>query len=232
MKGHTSGTGTGDHGDEFDQASRESVLRRFSGRLESVRLAVGRPSYAKLQSIVGHLRPSTISTVLRGKTNPTLDFVLHFVRACATFARGAGHPVNDELLNEDAWRNSWLQVQRQLGALRRSETGDSEQHAPECVLLAISWAYHQLAPRTQAVFRVLSLHLAPEFNLRTAAGLLTMSRDKTTRHLEVLIDAGLAERVGLDSYRIRDLLDGLPIDLPTQRDGRTPAQCPRCSALW
>ncbi len=232
MKRHISGVATDDHGDDVNETSRESVLSRFSGRLESVRLAVGRPSYAKLQAIVDHLRPSTISTVLRGKTNPTLDFVLHFVRACATFARCAGHPVSDELVNEDAWRNSWLQVQRQLGALRRSVNSESDSHSPECVVVAFSWAYHKLAPSSQAFFRVLSLYLAPEFNLRTATDLLGIPRDVALRHLAVLIDGDLAEQVDNDTYRIRDLLGGLTADFPTQRHGRAPTQCSRCMARW
>lgn len=230
MNGQISGTASAGRGDDLNEASRESVLRRFSDHLEAVRLAVGRPSYAKLQAIVEHLRPSTISTVLRGKTNPTLDFVLHFVRACATFARRAGHPVSDELINEDAWRNSWLEVQRRLGALRRNAGGEAESHSPECPVLALSWAYHRLAPGSQSVFRVLSLHLAPEFNLRTAVDLLGVPPDVTLRHLEILINAHLVERVGDVSYRIRDLLDGLLVDFPNQRDVRAPAQCEHCAA--
>jgi hypothetical protein len=224
MKGHIFGAASGED-DDHSEETRESVLRRFSGRLESVRLAVGRPSYAKLQAIVCYLRPSTISTVLRGKTNPTLDFVLHFVRACATFARRAGHPVSEELINEEAWRNSWLQVQRRLGELRRStETG---RHEPDGTGQAFSWAYHRLPPNSQAFFRVISLYLAPEFTLRAAAELLGIAEDTAIRQLHILIDAGLAEHAGTD-YRIQDLLDGLSIDLPIQRDGRAATHCEQC----
>jgi hypothetical protein len=224
MKGHISGAAS-DDADDHSEESRESVLRRFSGRLESVRLAVGRPSYAKLQAIVEHLRPSTISTVLRGKTNPTLDFVLHFVRACATFARRAGHPVSDELINEEAWRSSWLQVQRRLGELRRStEVG---RHGPDGTAQAFSLAYHRLPPASRAFFRVISLYLAPEFGLRAAAELLGISEGTALRQVHILIDAGLAEHAG-NGYRIQDLLGGLSIDFPIQRDGDAPARCARC----
>lgn len=232
MNGHISGAAPADHGDDLNETSRDLVLRRFSGRLESVRLAVGRPSYAKLQAIVEHLRPSTISTVLRGKTNPTLDFVLYFVRACAAFARRAGHPVSDELINEDAWRNSWLEMQRQLGELRRRPDHEPESYSPECMVSWSSWAYHKLGLGSRAFFRVLSLHLAPQFNLRTAADLVGIPGDVTLQHLEILIEAGLAEQVGDDLYQIRDLLDGPLIDFPTQRDGRGPTQCRHCMARW
>jgi hypothetical protein len=224
MKGHISGAASNDD-DDHSEETRESVLRRFSGRLESVRLAVGRPSYAKLQAIVEHLRPSTMSTVLRGKTNPTLDFVLHFVRACATFAHHAGHPVSEELINEDAWRNSWLQVQRQLGELRR--TGEPLRGPQERAARPFSWAYHRLERTSQKFFRVISLHLAPEFGLRAAAELLRIPRDVARQQLAILIEAGLAEHIGNNSYRIRDLLDAA--DLPIQRDGRT---CEQCMARW
>jgi hypothetical protein len=221
MKGHISGAASNDD-DDHSEETRESVLRRFSGRLESVRLAVGRPSYAKLQAIVEHLRPSTISTVLRGKTNPTLDFVLHFVRACAAFAGHAGHPISAELINEDAWRHSWLQVQRQLGELRR--TGEPGRQSVDGSGQPFAWAYHRLEHTSRKSFRVISWHLAPEFSLRAAAELLRIPRDAARQQLAILIDAGLAEHLGNNSYRIRDLLDAA--DFPIQRDGRT--QCEQC----
>jgi hypothetical protein len=214
--------------EEASDISRESVLRRFSSRLESVRLYVGKPSYAKLQAIVNHLRPSTMSTVLRGETNPTLDFVLHFVRACATFARRAGHPINHELVDEDAWRNNWLQVQRQLGAIRRKTRRNAESACLLRPILMLAWAYHRLPPDSQAVFRVLCLHHTPDLDLSTASSLLNTTLEETRRQLDLLVAADLAERTGEHHYRLEDPFVDLPADFPAQDQGDQQVHCQSC----
>jgi hypothetical protein len=101
---------------------RETILRVFADRLEDLRLTAGSPSYAELAKLSPWLRRSTISDVLRGQSNPSLDFVVAFVNACGSHARSRTPlPADLALVDVDSWRQAWLHLQRELGALRRTK---------------------------------------------------------------------------------------------------------------
>jgi tetratricopeptide (TPR) repeat protein len=108
--------------------AREQVLAGFTNRLRELRLAAGNPSYRTLAD--AHLPRSTMRDMLDGRTNPKLDAVLRFVRACGKHSAGGGLLVESDLLDEDQWRAAWLQVQRELGVQRRESGHASRPDGP------------------------------------------------------------------------------------------------------
>lgn len=91
----------------------------FAERLNDLRLKAGLPSYGALQKADDNLRSSTISDVLCGRTRPTLDFVIRFVKACRNLAEQYGTRVDDSLFDEHGWQDDWIDLQQQLGRQRR-----------------------------------------------------------------------------------------------------------------
>jgi tetratricopeptide (TPR) repeat protein len=120
-------------GDDRAMQDRVAILTPFADRLEGLRLAAGGPSYADLGRLSPVLRRSTISDVLRGRSNPSLDFVVAFVGACRTHAAHTAS-VPDLVVDVDEWRTAWLELQRQLGALRRSKAPVPERDGRERTL--------------------------------------------------------------------------------------------------
>lgn len=98
---------------------RPAVLGAFADRLEELRLRAGSPSYAELAKLSPWLRRSTISDVLRGRSNPSLDFVVAFVAACNSYSKSKTPPPTAGPADVDSWRQAWLHVQRELSMLRR-----------------------------------------------------------------------------------------------------------------
>ena len=95
--------------------ARADLLTAFADELRSLRARSGKPSYAALQRIDPELRTSTISDALAGRSAPSLDFVLAFVRACRRARDGA----TATSIEEEPWRSRWLSLERELGAVRR-----------------------------------------------------------------------------------------------------------------
>lgn len=91
----------------------------FVRRLRELRLWAGEPSLRALRRLAetgadgaaGHgalLPASTVSTLLRGRELPRLEFVDAFVTACLT-ARGRTADLAEQIRH---WRTSWLRLRR------------------------------------------------------------------------------------------------------------------------
>lgn len=61
---------------------------------------------------------STVGDKLAGRSGPTLEFALTFVRVCEAEAARLGLTVDARLLDLDRWRARWEQQQRDLDAQR------------------------------------------------------------------------------------------------------------------
>jgi tetratricopeptide (TPR) repeat protein len=72
------------------------------------------------------LKRSTISDVLRGKSAPTIEFVVAFVDACHKFSAD-GMALDPLQVDLALWRERWMIFQRDLGAARRSATPPDRQ---------------------------------------------------------------------------------------------------------
>lgn len=97
------------------------IKLRFAERLEELRLAAGKPSYTELERRHASLRRSTIGDALTGRSAPSLDLTLAYVRACRAIAEGSRLPTGGPLFDVDAWRERWLELQRALRPCRRQQ---------------------------------------------------------------------------------------------------------------
>lgn len=109
------------------------MLRPFADRLCEVRLVAGAPSYAALKKLDPFLPSSTVSDVLSARTNPRADFVMAFVRACRKHADDTHTPIADPaLFDEQAWRDDWMRLQRDLRQCRNRGRPATERPADSC----------------------------------------------------------------------------------------------------
>ena len=95
---------------------REEPLRAFARQLAELRLAAGKPSYAKLSQRSRWLPTSTTADALGAKARPSLDFTLAFVDACQHFAREVGLTLPPEEVDHDVWRERWRALHRHSAA--------------------------------------------------------------------------------------------------------------------
>lgn len=87
----------------------------------------------------------------------------------------------------------------QLDAL---DTGD----LVTSIRTVFSWSYGQLPGAAAKAFRLLGLHLGPDFGLATAESLMAMSNHETLQQLRALARANLLEQYMPNRFRFHDLL--------------------------
>ncbi|MEU9789609.1 tetratricopeptide repeat protein [Streptomyces sparsogenes] len=79
-------------------------------------------------------------------------------------------------------------------------------------------SYNTLTAEQQTVFRLLGLHLAPEFGPHSAAALTGLPLEETERIIDTLLDAHLLSEPAPDRYRFHDLLGEYALTLTVAED--------------
>ncbi|GAA2353111.1 AfsR/SARP family transcriptional regulator [Streptomyces cuspidosporus] len=79
-------------------------------------------------------------------------------------------------------------------------------------------SYNTLTAGQQTVFRLLGLHLAPEFGPHSAAALSGLPLEETERIIDTLLDAHLLSEPAPDRYRFHDLLGEYALTLTVAED--------------
>ncbi len=74
------------------------------------------------------------------------------------------------------------------------------------VWTVIDMSYQALTPETSRLYRLLGLHLRPEFPLGAAAAAAGRPADESTELLDELLDANLLEEVGDQRFRLPELM--------------------------
>ncbi|RDI19348.1 NB-ARC domain-containing protein [Lentzea flaviverrucosa] len=79
----------------------------FAAGLAQLRVACGKPSYETLARLSGRLRRSTIFDALTGRSTPSLEFVIDYVRTCTVHAGRISAQVDAELSDLATWTARW-----------------------------------------------------------------------------------------------------------------------------
>jgi tetratricopeptide (TPR) repeat protein len=87
--------------------------------------------------------------------------------------------------------------------LRVLSGGDDDQMAVRTVF---SCSYRQLPPAARRLFRLLALHVGPQFSTPVVAALADTTPGEAARLLDVLVGGNLVEQVSRDRYRLHDLV--------------------------
>jgi len=82
-------------------------------------------------------------------------------------------------------------------------TADDEQATVRAVF---SWSYHALKPELASAFRLLGLHVGPDFDVRAAAALIGQSVEEVRPLLHALAAGHLLEPGARDRFHFHDLL--------------------------
>lgn len=97
---------------------------------------------------------------------------------------------------------------------RLEELRDSDREI--AVVFYVSYATLTVEERT--VFRLVSLHLTPDFGPHSAAAVTGLSLSRVERVLDTLVDAHLLQVPAPDRYRFHDLLNEFAINLTAAED--------------
>lgn len=176
------------------------LLTRFGGELESLRIACGKPSYAQLRRSSAALPPATTSDVLRGKSNPRVEFVLAFVTACQEHAGLLGL---EESVTEAAtvlWERRWRELQTALqpgDGQERRHAVDGSADGDATALLAR--AARELGPNEDVAAAECVLRLSARSSHRLALALRTAA----LVHLHHLLGEPLEAQRLVDELRNR-----------------------------
>lgn len=130
-----------------------------------------------------------------------LDEVTEIVRLCGHLPL-AVELAAGRLVSRPSWTTSHLiqRLSREPGRLGEIRDGYRE------IARAFEMSYHTLTVDQQTAFRLLSLHLGPDFGPHTAASLTGRQLDSMERVLEALLDAHLLQEPTPDRYRFHDLV--------------------------
>ncbi|MEU7239147.1 AfsR/SARP family transcriptional regulator [Streptomyces sparsogenes] len=79
-------------------------------------------------------------------------------------------------------------------------------------------SYNTLTAEQQSVFRLLGLHLGPDFGPHSAAALTGLPLEETERIIDTLLDAHLLQEPAPDRYRFHDLLGEYALTLAVAED--------------
>ncbi|MFE7124240.1 BTAD domain-containing putative transcriptional regulator [Streptomyces sp. NPDC057617] len=118
------------------------------------------------------------------------------------------------LASRPSWTTSHLiqRLSREPGRLGEIRDGYRE------VARAFAMSYRTLTEDEQRAFRLLSLHLGPDFGPHAAAALTGHHLDSAERLLEGLLDAHLLQEPAPDRYRFHDLVGEFARTLTTAED--------------
>jgi tetratricopeptide (TPR) repeat protein len=87
--------------------------------------------------------------------------------------------------------------------------GDDDLSAVRTVF---SWSYKTLSPEAARLFRLLSLHPGPDFDVSSAAALAGLGVSRARRSLEALTSIHMAQEVRHDRYQFHDLLRAYAVE--------------------
>lgn len=79
-------------------------------------------------------------------------------------------------------------------------------------------SYATLTTEEQGAFRLLSLHLAPEFGTHSAAAVIGVSPERAERVIDALLDSHLLQEPAPERYRFHDLVGEFALDLENNED--------------
>jgi DNA-binding SARP family transcriptional activator len=94
-----------------------------------------------------------------------------------------------------------LRLERDRLDLLSSEEDDSS-----ALRAVFSWSYHALHPQAARLFRLLSVHAAPEISMDAAAAIANLPVGEARKLLRILADGHLMEDAGYQRFRFHDLL--------------------------
>lgn len=119
------------------------------------------------------------------------------------------------LVSRPSWTTAHLirRLSREDGRLGEIRDGFSME-----IARAFEMSYHTLPADQRTAFRLLSLHLGPDFDLHAAAALLGREPDESERMLEELLDAHLIREPSPERYAYHDLLREFARTLTTTED--------------
>lgn len=119
------------------------------------------------------------------------------------------------LVSRPSWTTAHLirRLSREDGRLGEIRDGFSME-----IVRAFEMSYHTLPADQRTAFRLLSLHLGPDFDLHAAAALLGREPDESERMLEELLDAHLIREPSPERYAYHDLLREFARTLTTTED--------------
>ncbi|MEU5607867.1 BTAD domain-containing putative transcriptional regulator [Streptomyces sparsogenes] len=138
----------------------------------------------------------------------------------ANIARLCGHlPLAIELaagrmISRPSWTTSHLIQRLSRAHGRLNEIRDVYTD----IARVFEMSYNTLTAEQQTVFRLLGLHLAPEFGPHSAAALTGLPLEETERIIETLLDAHLLSEPAPDRYRFHDLLGEYALTLAVAED--------------
>ncbi|MFE1959489.1 BTAD domain-containing putative transcriptional regulator [Streptomyces sp. NPDC059479] len=106
------------------------------------------------------------------------------------------------MASRPSWTMSHLiqKLSREPGRIGEIRDGYRE------IARAFAMSYYTLTEDQQAAFRLLSLHLGPDFGPHAAAALMGHQMDSAERILDALLDAHLLQEPAPDRYRFHDLV--------------------------
>lgn len=119
------------------------------------------------------------------------------------------------LVSRPSWTTAHLirRLSREDGRLSEIRDGFSMG-----IARAFEMSYHTLPADQRTAFRLLSLHLGPDFDLHAAAALLGRELDESEGMLEELLDAHLIREPSPERYAYHDLLHEFARTLTTAED--------------
>lgn len=119
------------------------------------------------------------------------------------------------LVSRPSWTTAHLirRLSREDGRLGEIRDGFSMG-----IARAFEMSYHTLPADQRTAFRLLSLHLGPDFDLHAAAALLGREPAESERMLEELLDAHLIREPSPERYAYHDLLHEFARTLTTAED--------------
>ncbi|WP_329065837.1 AfsR/SARP family transcriptional regulator [Streptomyces sp. NBC_01429] len=118
------------------------------------------------------------------------------------------------LISRPAWTVSHLiqRMSRDPGRLAEIRDGHAE------IQSAFALSYNTLPGDQQKAFRLLSLHLAPEFGPHATAALVDLPLEAAERILEALLDSHLLQEITPERYKCHDLIAEYALSLTTAQD--------------
>ncbi|MGY0058555.1 AfsR/SARP family transcriptional regulator [Streptomyces sp. LZ34] len=118
------------------------------------------------------------------------------------------------MISRPTWTTAHLIQRLSRGHGRLSEFRDVYTD----IARAFEMSYNTLTTDQQTVFRLLGLHLGPEFGPHSAAALTGLPLEETERIIESLLDAHLLQEPAPDRYRFHDLLGEYALTLAATED--------------
>lgn len=144
--------------------------------------------------------------------------VVDLIEFCARLPLALSVVAAQETVNPDFSLADLLgELRAEQRVLDAFEAGDSS----GSVRAVFSWSLRTLAPDVARLFRLLGLHLGPDFGLRTAASLADVPPSRARQLLAQLVRAHLVDQYSPGRFRLHDLVRAYAAELVDESADRT-----------